>query len=98
MNCKPGDLAIVIRTSLRPELLGHIVEVVGLWPGGVIAAYPGFVSWECRYTDGRLMRIINAKGELLSYSKSSPVSDYCLRPIRPGDLHETEDERKEVPA
>jgi len=28
MNCKPGDLAIIVRSRLAPENIGRIVEIV----------------------------------------------------------------------
>lgn len=81
MNCKPGDLAIAIKTA-RGMNVGKIVTVVradtvfydpGIWMiecPGVCGPFDGL--WRC--------------------------DDSWLMPIRPGDLHETEDERKEVTA
>lgn len=28
MNCKPGDLAVIIRARKKPEWLGRVVEVI----------------------------------------------------------------------
>lgn len=32
MNCKPGDLAVVIKGSYCPQFIGHIVKVTTLEP------------------------------------------------------------------
>lgn len=96
MNCKPGDLAWVVRCIHTPELLGHIVEVIGLYQG---ATYQMDLAntWEVRYPDGReiISSYPNGRKKL---GPTRPMNDVCLRPIRPGDLHETTDERKEVTA
>lgn len=98
MNCKPGDLAIIVRARLTPEILGHIVEVVGPWNGYKLSKASVGFSWECRYPDGRPIKRVFDGGRWFSYGESRPIGDQYLRPIRPGDLHETEDERKEVTA
>jgi len=97
MNCKPGDLAWVVQTIHTPEILGHIVEVVGPWPHPC-ASESGFV-WEIRYPDGRMI-LASLSGGVKRLRPSRAFNDSKLRPIRPGDLNETEttDERKEVTA
>jgi hypothetical protein len=51
MNCKPGDLAIVIGARVTPEMIGRVVEVVSL-------AYRG----EIFGTDAGLVRLKNLAG------------------------------------
>lgn len=31
MNCKPGDLAVIVRAKANPEYLGRIVRVIELY-------------------------------------------------------------------
>jgi hypothetical protein len=39
MNCKPGDLAIVVSSTQTPEIVGRIVECVRLvGPGEILSA------------------------------------------------------------
>jgi hypothetical protein len=39
MNCKPGDLAVVIGCTFTPEIVGRIVECVRLvTPGEILSA------------------------------------------------------------
>jgi hypothetical protein len=72
MNCKPGDLAIIIRSRLAPENIGRIVEVI--CPSGA----PGKPSWivkssrplVVRWEDGWVAR---------SYERR--YLDICLRPV-----------------
>jgi hypothetical protein len=82
-NCRPGDLAVVVRATI-PENIGRIVRVVSSYPGQqnvrmhcstsciwlIAAADP--LTWS---TDGRTYR-----------SKQGPAPDEALQPIRgPGD-------------
>lgn len=100
MNCKPGDLAWIVRAAITPELLGHIVEVVGPWDENKNKLSPncaGF-TWEVRYPSRKKILRTFGGGELRILDDYRAFADSCLRPIRPGDLHETDEERKEVTA
>ena len=99
MNCKPGDLAIVVRAHHTPEMLGRIVMVVRL-------ATPG----ERFKTDRGSMKIIippsaqvwviksdrqmpwNSNQGTLHFATERVFNDDGLRPINPGDLVEDEDQ------
>lgn len=96
MNCKPGDLAWIVRCFHTTEILGHIVEVLGPYQGDTYQGRRG--AWEVRYPDGRPILTTYLPSGRKSLEPTRPINDICLRPIRPGDLHETEDERKEVTA
>lgn len=79
MNCRLGDLAIVIKSTFG-ESVGKIVSVVSVEPFGI-------AEW--------LVEIPRNPGP---FAGLWACHDSWLRPIRPGDLHETTDERKEVTA
>ncbi len=91
MNCKPGDLAMVIRGIWTPELAGRFVTVVRLAvPGEVIDAVvysqsgPG---WVVESSAGGLpVRIRSGPdaGKLL-FKRQRVIRDELLRPIRDND-------------
>lgn len=76
MNCKPGDLAIVVHTT-RGEQVGRIVRCVDLVRGLRFADIGTLDAW---ITEPMLM---NRFGE-------APCPDAWLRPIRPGDISDEE--------
>ncbi len=89
LNCKAGDLAIVVRSSLGN--IGKIVKVRCLYfdgykapNGGLYRGLPNVPTWivEC---DGGLNALLVDRS-VVSY-KERPFSDGGLRPIRnqPGD-------------
>lgn len=72
MNCKPGDLAVVVNASEVPANAGKIVRVTHINP--LVLALFGKLFWEF-------------EGELLA-DDGSPcdlVDDTVLRPIRDND-------------
>lgn len=82
MQCKEGDLAVIVR-SANNENIGLFVDVVAAWsprPGDQITFIPDVDLWLCRakgtltYTsiDGRTLKV-----------KEGPIPDAVLRPIRP---------------
>lgn len=81
LNCKPGDLAIIVGARYSHELLGHIVEVVGPWVNKINKAKSSF-AWEVRYPDGRLILASFNFGEVKRLMPSRAVSDEFLRPLR----------------
>lgn len=89
MNCKPGDLAVVVSSTYTPELLGHLVTVVRWVPEGEVAAG---TSWE---GSGWLCKSEHTSGAPISwpergivFQKERVIADKNLRPIRPGDLED----------
>lgn len=83
MNCKPGDMAWIVRVGPETQkLLGRMVTAICL---DHRCGEPAWVY------EGTLLRDngLTAVGVL---------EDCCLKPHRPGDLHETEEDRKEVTA
>jgi hypothetical protein len=79
MNCKPGDLAVVVPPYADRSLLGCFVSVVRIAPpkpfhsrGGVLydPGMPGGPGW-----------IVDATGP----NFPAAVADSCLRPIRDND-------------
>lgn len=86
MNCKPGDLAVVIRSRTTPEVIGKIVTVVRVAAtmekhDGLVFVSRGYsVCWMCSAPNGIPLR--TRKGRLL-FPKQRAIPDSCLRPIRP---------------
>jgi hypothetical protein len=71
MNCKPGDIAIVVRAGATAENVGKLVEVIG--PS---AAYPGW--WTVQSLSGWLA---GASGRAMAGN----IEDHRLRPLRDSD-------------
>lgn len=102
MNCKPGDLAIVVRASLTPEMLGRIVTVTRLAvPGERFKTDIGRMRWEGNNTktwvikSDRLMPWYSDKGAL-HFATERVFHDDGLRPINPGDLVEDDEQGKKL--
>ena len=78
MNCKPGDLAIVVYANIWPRHLGLIVDVIRRCPAGYV-----FVTF-----DGRLQKTrTDSCFVVRNGSKEWLQHDSSLRPIRdqPGE-------------
>lgn len=101
MNCKPGDMAVIVSASgwgtageISQKLIGKIVRVSHL--GAPSSAFTCTVEVVWRFTEPCK---VHHKGR--DYIVNG-IADYCLRPIRPhGD--DEEDQRfapkpEEVPA
>lgn len=95
LNCKPGDLAVIMRSPASPENIGKIVRV--LRPavegekieGWRVALRPDFPAWIVESAGSDLVwhgfRLANGK-RTVSVVKQRAYADYCLKPIRdPGD-------------
>lgn len=80
MNCKPGDMAWVIRSSI-PENIGCIVEVLG--PSGI----PDY-EWSIRFQSVRRL-ILSGDGSLDSGTQCLHA-DRWLRPIPNDGIPEEE--------
>lgn len=98
MNCKPGDLAIVVR-SKTPSNVGLIVLVRhGHSPldTGIIPTAQSRQMWHCE-----------AQGSPLTWSleysigteqrRNGPIPDECLRPIRDDDGDQAVHDSASVP-
>jgi hypothetical protein len=98
LNCRPGDLAFVVRTYI-PQNLGRVVSVVSalgwkvagdtfIGPDGdlKVADRTGFYWW----TEGRA---INRKGDVTFEGDAGHAADDQLRPIRP-QSDDAQDESK----
>lgn len=98
MNCKPGDLAIVVRAQAAPEMLGRIVTVVRApvyrelfktdrghirWAGNCSGAWVVSSNYPMPW------KCENGPHHL---AMERVFVDDCLRPINPGDLVEDEDQ------
>jgi hypothetical protein len=76
VNCKPGDLAVMVRSMAGNE--GKIVRCIRVIGAMRLVSKTGVVvsdlTWEIE------PQILNWKGDLISFAH-----DGCLRPIRPND-------------
>lgn len=95
LNCKPGDLAIVIRPSLRgQQLLGMIVRVLRAappndfrLPDGTLQVGGGPGSWVIEFPRTVEVPMQYRSGKVgTRQALFGVVDDHYLRPIRdPGD-------------
>lgn len=93
MNCKPGDLAVVVRAR-DPKLLHRTVTGLEVAPLGIGFRLPDGYWHDPVFNDGRhrwLCEFSNPVTAPIGGGKTrqtifAPVPDECLRPIRdPGD-------------
>ena len=86
MNCKPGDLAVIIKPSLRgPQLLGMIVTVLHAAPAHDFRLPDGYVQqggfpgyWVIEFQ--RPIEVPTTLGARMARYGTAP--DFALRPIR----------------
>lgn len=82
LNCKVGDLAIVVNTDL-PQNLGQIVEVLGVQTGKPHTLSGGGHIWQVRTVSGRATltyRFDEAVPRFVQHEEG-PAPDRCLRPV-----------------
>lgn len=81
-NCKPGDLAVIIKSE-NAENIGLFVEVIEPFKNGMFGPWHLIgdpPSWVCK-AKGNIL-FTNILGERL-LTDEGPLPDECLRPIRP---------------
>jgi hypothetical protein len=95
MNCKPGDLAIIINATRCPENIGRIVTVLrhrmGDWDYSDFMPEAG--QWIVRSNGGALASK-NDAGDMF-YDMEGPYRDAYLRPIRPASLDDSLTDHRE---
>jgi hypothetical protein len=93
MNCKQGEIAIVVRSKFVPDLLGRIVEVLHAAPSTGSFRLPNG-QLHHPLTDSRFCWVCKFQSPVFAPSDTgpikthyAPVPDECLRPIRdqPGE-------------
>lgn len=100
MNCKQGDLAVIVSTTPADNWgfrdIGKIVIVEAPGDDWSDEGDPR-PHWYCRIASGGLFHVANADGSNPGFSATGDIPDADLRPIRdPGDdavdetLRETE--------
>ena len=91
LNCRPGDLAVVVRSSAGNE--GKVVTCVRLWPPGTDNTHveDGPV-WEI---DRPLVGVLRSRvtGDVIGRVFSPYMPDKLLRPLR-GDVAEDQAQRE----
>ena len=98
MNCKPGDLAIVIRAGQTPQMLGRIVTVVRLAVRGErFKTDRGHMWWMEHSAKVWVVRSNYpmpwcGDNGTLHFTLERVFHDDGLRPINPGVLAEDEDQ------
>ena len=88
MNCKPGDLAVIVRAVIHPENIGAIVHVVrrvvaGEQVGQYVLTGSGGQSWFVSSRGRPLLWKLDS-GETV-YVAERFIGDEFLRPIRDQD-------------
>lgn len=88
MNCKPGDLAYIVKSATGASV-GRVVEVVkshGIGPNGP--------DWNVRTREP--FKVVMRDGSGIKKSKNFLMPDAWLRPISGVPVHD--ERRDEVPA
>lgn len=99
MNCKPGDLALVVRSS-NPENLMKIVEVIKPYDPrdcGIVALDDSRQVWLCESLGSKLAWS-DIAGTHTTRAQTGPIPDECLKPICPGQEDETSVTKTKCPA
>lgn len=84
MNCKPGDLAVVVRAEKMPENLGRLVIVERAADEQEFVRNHAGHIWIVRTAAGSPMSAMFSSGRV-GQVISRPYSDSALRPIRPNE-------------
>lgn len=74
VNCKPGDLAIVVRADGAPAAIGRVVEVLRLAPD-----VDGLPAWVVQFRGVGVVR--NKESGALTLGVDADCPDAWLRPI-----------------
>jgi hypothetical protein len=91
MNCQPGDLAFIVRSS-NPENLMKIVEVIKAYDPadcGIVVTDESRQVWLCESRGSPIVWSDQA-GVAFLRGMSGPIPDECLWPIRPGQEHDSD--------
>ena len=91
MNCKPGDLAVIVDGDDCPQNLGRFVTVVEWVPAFIPYCAPdgsefmgdNVAGWSVRAQSSLVTQNIN--GEYYLNDKYAVLDDRDLRPIRPSE-------------
>lgn len=78
MNCKPGDLALII-DSVVEENLGVFVDVIGEPNGEIELTRETGQLWHCKARG--VITYVTVTGKRI-VTPEGPIPDACLRPIR----------------
>lgn len=89
LNCKVGDIAVIVRSDSSPEHIGRLVDV--LRPG----SEPGY--WRVRII-GSPLRVVDEHWRPLPPTTVFNAADRVLRPIRWDDREDPRDLRVSKPA
>lgn len=99
LNCKPGDLAVIVTSPNAPENVGKIVQVIRpavhgeMIEGWRVGYKPGLFAWVVK-SAGSKLAWYNYPGPDGTSGKNEvyirPYADYCLRPIRDPEHDEEE--------
>lgn len=95
LNCRPGDLAVIVRSPHSPDNVGKIVRVIRPAVEGEMIE-----GWRVYLRNGLPAWIVESDGSPLAWASVSidgsrrkvnlvrqrAYADYCLKPIRdPGE-------------
>jgi hypothetical protein len=82
MNCRPGDMAVIVECRDAPENIGLFVEVIAADSpeNSPLTLLVNDQIWICRAKG--LIRYSNILGQTI-FLREGPIPDFALRPIRP---------------
>ena len=99
MNCKPGDLAVIVRGMPNSPNIGRLVRVVELWAGQEVDGrhYADGLEqmWIIESMGGNLAIFSAETGDISAWVKRRIAPDHCLRPIRGDEEPESIETTKE---
>lgn len=98
MNCQPGDLAIVVSSTIQQNI-GKIVDVVKAYDpqdAGILPTNESRQLWLCE-TKGSLLRWASPDGHGVIHQSAGPIPDEFLRPLRDDEPTEPSNTSKVVP-
>lgn len=78
MNCKPGDIALVVSSRFEQNI-GVLVDVIGPADGKIVLSQEVGQIWHCRARGAVTYQSVF--GDRL-VTQEGPIPDACLRPIR----------------
>lgn len=101
MNCRPNELAIIVKDASNGGFLGMIVTTLYLAPKGVVFDLPdGWPheridktgpDWVCEFPREAFAPTVSCGARRTRYAA---VPDSCLRPIRGGEQSDGEEHKK----
>ena len=97
MNCKPGDIAVVVRATHAPENLGALVKILRARTSDELTQWPTLPEWQVE-----TLSSVTSMGIVSGVNTKRPAGyimfwhDAHLRPLQPPPEDEVIDEREPI--